>query len=154
MNRPQDDDQDGAVERTRDAARQAAEEVRNRARATAEAVRDDAAERADNLRQALADDIAALGRAMRSGEGELRNGSPQARAWDGIAGGLDATAEALRHHSSADMARSIGAFARANPATFLGGAAALGFALCRIGKVGLHEATRPDGQASPDEGLS
>lgn len=121
-------------------AQSAAAELRERARATAQAVREDASERADAARTSLADDISALARAMHRGEQELRQGSPQSRAWQGIAGGLDSAAEALRARNIGAMARDLRDFARSNPASFLSGAFLVGLAVSRFARAGASDA--------------
>lgn len=133
-----------AADEVRAAAGDSAARLRESAQAAAEGVRQDMTDRAEAARSSLAEDIDALGRAIRRGGSELPPGSPQARAWDALADGVGSAAGALKDQDMAGIARSLRGFARDNPATFLGGAMLLGFVATRFARASAETAGQSD----------
>ena len=75
-----------------------------------------------------------MAKALRDASQNLRDGSPQARAFAQIADGLADAADAVRNRDVNELAGDLTGFARRNPLAFLGGAALLGFAATRFAK--------------------
>ncbi len=126
------DDAKAATENMGEAAAGAGAEVRKRVGSAAAAVQQDAMKRAESAREGVAEDVDAIARALQRGGEELRPDSPQARAWGGLADRVGIAAEALRSQDLPTMAKTVGAFARENPTTFLVGAALMGFVASRF----------------------
>lgn len=123
--------------RVQDAAAQEAQSLKERAT-------EEARTRAEGAKQTVADEVSAVGDALRTAAGELRDGSPQAQMFGRMAEGLAEFADSVRGRSVPTLVDDLGAFARRNPGAFLGGAALLGFAAVRAAR-----ASRSDHHDAP-----
>ncbi len=123
---------------TADAAGQKAKDLRDEVMDTARNVRDTAVEegtaRAEGAKKSLADEVSSVGKALRKASDELRDGSPQERAFSQVAETVAEFADSVRNKDLGEMFNDVNHFARRNPAVFLGGAALLGFAAARMAK--------------------
>ena len=108
-----------------DQARAEAASLADRGKAAAYEKVDETKERASAGIDAQADHIRAAGR-------EFGEGSYPAQAADYFASSLHDAAEAIRHQDIGSVLEEVTAFARRNPAVFLGGAAMLGFVASRM----------------------
>jgi len=121
-----------AAGRVREEARTMGEEVRKRAGEAAGAAQSEAMKRAEGAKASVADEMADVASALRTARDEMRDRSMAGKAFGWAAESLESTASAIRNREPEDLMNELGAFARRNPAMFLGGAALLGFAVSRF----------------------
>ena len=112
---------ESAKAHAKDIADQAGETLTAEAEAHTAQARATAAHKADNAAAAA-----------RAAAGEFDPNSPQARVAQQIAGTLEGAAHAIRDTDLNQVAAEVTAFARKNPAVFMGGAALLGFTVARF----------------------
>ncbi|MEL7253972.1 MAG: hypothetical protein AAGL23_07335 [Pseudomonadota bacterium] len=108
------------------------------------AVADIAHAKATDAKDGVADEVSSVSNALRRASEDLREGSPQERAFDAVSGSLADLSDSVRSKDITEMVDDVSDFARRNPVTFLGGAALLGFAAVRMAK-----ATQRDHTPSP-----
>lgn len=108
------------------------------------AVADIAHTKATDAKDGVADEVSSVSNALRRASEDLREGSPQERAFDAVSGSLADLSDSVRSKDITEMVDDVSDFARRNPVTFLGGAALLGFAAVRMAK-----ATQRDHTPSP-----
>ena len=149
MNTTPQDPADSAEHSDRDTAKRAAGDIGHEAKATAreigDKVADQARDRAEAVRDGAAGEIAAVSDALRRASEELRQGSPQQRAFGAVADAAADFAGSLRDRDLGDMVDDLGQFARRTPVGFLGGAALLGFAGARLAKASRRARQEDDG---------
>jgi F0F1-type ATP synthase membrane subunit b/b' len=123
---------------TAEAAKARAGELGDKARAEAEGLsdkaRDMATEQADHAKRVAADKVAEQADTIRERGRDYGEDSYQAYAADYLATNLSNAADVLRERDMGDLMDDVSAFARRNPALFMGGAALLGFGLARLMK--------------------
>jgi hypothetical protein len=160
------DTTDKAAAETREAGRTIGNELREKgaeaaraakdaARTQAERLRDEAYARGEEYRHQAADETERVASALRRASRDLNAGSPPERLVGQIADGVAEAADRMRGMSLDDAARETAAFARRHPATFLGGAALLGFAAARFLKATAADTETlylPQSSRAPDAG--
>lgn len=87
----------------------------------------------DEKKGALAEQLSGVARAIRNASGELE-GERLSGSADSLAGGIDRFAENLKERDLEGAVRDVESFARRQPALFIGGCVAIGFALSRFFK--------------------
>ncbi|MGR3323633.1 MAG: hypothetical protein ACU0DK_17075 [Pseudooceanicola sp.] len=141
--RAADDLRDDLGHRAQDAAAQARE--------TAHKVADDARAAAygygTDAKNHAADETSKIARALRGAADDLQDGSIQERLVGRLAENVADAADGLRSNELEQLGRDASAYARANPALFLGGAALLGFAAGRFLKATDRDGHDHDGGA-------
>lgn len=88
----------------------------------------------DEKKGVLADSLSGVARAIRNASGELQAGEGAGIApyVDEIAGSIDRVAQNIKERDLQGVAQDVQSFARRQPALFIGGCVALGFALSRF----------------------
>ena len=110
-----------------------AAEARVQAAEILEPVKEKARETAELQKDAGADQIGGIARAVHGAADELERELPHAAAYvHDAADRIGRAASALREHDVDDLFRSLGDFARRQPATFFGSAVFAGFAISRF----------------------
>lgn len=105
---------------------------------------------AEKARSGAANEVSNIAGALRGASDELRSGSAAERSFAQLADGLAGASEAVRDKDLGELIDEMNRFARNNPATFLGGAAIIGFAASRFARS--SDAGSPLGKAnSPGE---
>ena len=145
------------------AAEAEAERAEARLEKTARALRDHAADAARDTGRLLHDEANARVSGAFDGAaegveraaaslGEAAAGHEAARPLADVSAFLESTARDLRDADLDTVTRSVGAFARDRPLTFMAGAAALGFALGRLAIAGggRHDDDAPDHHEADD----
>lgn len=110
--------------------------LRDEAHHLADEARHTAEDMADEAREGAADNAARAGKALHKAADDLGEGDVMGSLLHAAASQMDRAARSLRRTGSGDMVRDLAAFARHNPALFIGGAVAAGFALSRLGVAG------------------
>ena len=119
-------------------AEETARDLGHEARDQAVGLRDAAVEhgraRAESAKDDFAGEVSSVGAALRRASSELRDGSPQSRAFASLADSVSDLADGMRDRNPSQMIDELSEFGRRNPAAFLGGAALLGFAAVRMAR--------------------
>lgn len=111
------------------------------------------ADTAATHKDGIADQIDQLADTVhRSGEQFAGKQDWLAGAIDGGAQELSTLATALREQDLGTLLGHVGAFARRQPAVFIGASFAAGFALARVGKVAVADVSRADLPTMPEVG--
>lgn len=110
-------------------------------------------------RSVAADNVGRAGEALHAAAEKMGRGDTFGTLIDAAAGQLDAASRALRDRDASRLVHDINDFARRQPALFIGGALAAGFALARFatagtgqGRHGRHDRHAHDGSAQYQEG--
>ena len=109
-----------------------AERARQAGRSYARDVRHEAASRAESGKNQMAEEVSRLAGALHDAADNLEEGSIQSHLLHRAAAGVDEAAANLKDRSLGEMVSSLSQYGRRNPATFIGGAAVLGFAMARF----------------------
>lgn len=114
----------------------------------------------DEKKGVLADQLSGVARAFRNVSGDLQGeASPIARYVDDLAASVDRVAQNIKERDLQGVASDVQSFARRQPALFIGGCVAVGFALSRFLKASekkqaFEVEADPDWRAGPDETAS
>lgn len=136
---------DDAVTVARAHGEAAADQARDRAERVVASTRDRVEAEADAAKTHLADGIAAGADRIASAADDMTPDAPHTNTVTAAADRLDDVAEAVRDMDLSVLPARLSAFARKNPAAFLGGAAILGIAVGRFFKAqGPQEPSGPD----------
>ncbi|ROU03742.1 hypothetical protein [Histidinibacterium lentulum] len=111
-------------------------EATGRMDAAKERVRDAADERLRATTATGAEQVERTARAFEDAAGEYREGSMPSEALHRVSGFLEDTARDLRNADLETVTGEVSRFARRNPALFVAGAAAVGFAAARLLRAG------------------
>ncbi len=145
---------EGAAGRLRREARDSASEVADQARTAAAGIAGDVTRQAraalDRRKNAAAGEVSGVADALRSTADTLRRQQKEdlGRYTERAARGLDEISRSLRERDIDELAQRLRSYARSEPALFLGGAVALGFALTRFFKASGERA--PEGHPNPE----
>jgi hypothetical protein len=120
-----------AVSATRKAGSALAHDLAERASETVEYARDLALDRAEAARAAVSDAGERIASGIRAAADAVPEGLPS-RSLAAVAGGLDHAAASLADSNLAALIGRTRDFAKRNPATFVIGAAVVGYALIRL----------------------
>jgi vacuolar-type H+-ATPase subunit H len=121
------DDAKAQAQDMADAAKATARDMADKARSEAE-------RRAGEGRDSLAEEGGRFASSLRHAADEQDEGSLQRRLLESVAGGVEDLSDSLRGRSFGTMMSDVEGFARRNPAVFLIGAAAAGFAMVRFAR--------------------
>ncbi len=110
----------------------AATEARSAVSDLAQSARTRVEEEASTVQTSIADGIDAVAGRVSEAAGKMAPDAPHTRSAEAVAGRLEGAAQAVRDTDLQILPERLSAFARRNPAAFLGGAAILGIAVGRF----------------------
>lgn len=95
----------------------------------------------DAARDTMAENVSRAGEALHAAADRLGRDDTFGGLIEAAAGQLDSASTALRNRDMTDLIYDVGDFARRQPALFIGGAVAAGFALGRLATAGTRTGT-------------
>ncbi|MCB1332781.1 MAG: hypothetical protein KDK26_03815 [Roseivivax sp.] len=119
---------DDYVEQVENASQSAADRVKAGAKDIGDSVR----RTADDAAKSVSDAADRAASTLRGAADALRDGTFQERTFGQLAASLADAADAVRNKDLSELSTEAAAFAKRNPAVFIGGAAILGFAVARM----------------------
>jgi hypothetical protein len=113
------------------ALKRSAGEARSEAKGLASEAQQQARGMIEEKKGALADQLSGVARAFRNASGDLES-SPIGKYVDDLAASVDRVAANIKERDLQGVASDVQSFARRQPALFIGGCVAVGFALSRF----------------------
>ena len=130
------------------------DQVRDEAARLAQQAREEGKARVDEYRGTAADKVDQLAEGVRAAASELDGDEglgDLSRHINDLAGGMSKLSQGLREKSADELLRDVKRLAQDNPALFLAGGVALGFALTRLLRASTEAAHAQDDQSGHDD---